>query len=534
MNTKPFIGTGTLIKFLLRRDRLRLSIWILIIASCALIFIPMLESMLESDNEKILISSMMKNPAMVAIVGPVYGANNYTIGAFYANTIFLFTALLAGVMNIFTVTRHIRKDEDEGRLEIIQSLPVGNLASLNATIIGLLAFNILLALIIGLGAYAFSIESMNLKACLLFGLAIGLIGIFFAAIAAVFSQLTSNSRAVNSLSLLFLFFLYIMRAAGDVGNEILSLISPLGLLLRSQPFVENHIWPLVIIFLITFLLLILTYKLTDIRDLGRGLIPEARGRDQASKFLKGPKSLTLKLLRAPIIIWLLIAFSFAFLYGSLFGEIDSFIYDNDILKMVFMADPDFPIMEQFIAMLSIIMAMIASLPALNFINRLYSEDLAGHTENLLGSPISRHSIMSAYLIPAFGISISMQALVALGFWSAASMVYQAAPDFSVFLIAALLPLPAVWVFTAFTAFLVGLFPRLASLTYVYLGYSFIITYIAVIVTSPAWMTKVTPFGYISKYPAEDINLLPLLAMAGIAIILTAFAYFAYNRRDIKT
>src|SRR5690625_6810525 len=121
----------------------------------------------------------MKNPAMEAMVGKGYGLDNYTIGAMTAHQMLLFTGIAVAIMSILFVARHTRADEEDGRIELIRSLPTGRLSNLTATISVIAGINVLLALLVGLGLYALGIESMDLYGSLLYGAALGTIGIFF-------------------------------------------------------------------------------------------------------------------------------------------------------------------------------------------------------------------------------------------------------------------------------------------------------------------------------------------------------------------
>src|SRR5699024_2905151 len=135
----------------------------------------------------------MANPAMTAMLG--HGnIENYTIGAMMAHQMLLFTALAVGLMSILLVSRHTRGDEEDGRMELIRSLPTGRLSYLNASLIVSLGTSIVLALINGLGLYALGVESMDLEGSMLYGLALGATGMFFAGVTAVFAQLSESSR----------------------------------------------------------------------------------------------------------------------------------------------------------------------------------------------------------------------------------------------------------------------------------------------------------------------------------------------------
>src|SRR5699024_7641814 len=102
-------------------------------------------------------------------------------------------------------------------IEMIRALPCGRLAHLQATIMTVCGANIVLALIIGLGLYALNIPSIDLNGSLLYGSTLGIAGIFFTAITAIFAQVSENSRGTIGLSFSILGLAYLIRAIGDAG-----------------------------------------------------------------------------------------------------------------------------------------------------------------------------------------------------------------------------------------------------------------------------------------------------------------------------
>ena len=98
-----------------------------------------------------------------------------------------------------------------------------------------------LAVLTGIGLTALDSQSYSLQSSFLYGAIIGVIGLIFAAIAAVFAQLSPSSRGTTGYSFAILILSYIVRAIGDAGNETVSLLSPLGLILRANVFAGNHL-----------------------------------------------------------------------------------------------------------------------------------------------------------------------------------------------------------------------------------------------------------------------------------------------------
>jgi len=172
MLSKLFSNTGTLTRFILKRERISSTLWIIGILAISLAVAMTLPNIFESDIERQMMAETMKSPAMVAMLGPSYGADDYTNGAMMSNMMLLFTAIAVIIMNIFLVVRHTRRDEEEGRLELARSLPVGKLSNLSATMIVAVIVNMVLALLVGFGLYSLNIESMDLQGSLLYGIAL--------------------------------------------------------------------------------------------------------------------------------------------------------------------------------------------------------------------------------------------------------------------------------------------------------------------------------------------------------------------------
>ena len=206
-----FSNTSTLTKFIFKRERISTSIWIIGIVALTLIVAAVFPTMFTSDVDRLIMAETMQNPAMVAMLGPVYGIDNYTNGAMMSNMMLLFTIIGVALMNTFLVVKHTRKEEEDGRVELIRSLPAGRLSNLSATMIVVVIVNLILALLTGFGLYALQVESMDLFGSLMYGAVLGVVGIFFAGVTAIFCQLASTTRGAYSYSFIFLGLSYIIQ-----------------------------------------------------------------------------------------------------------------------------------------------------------------------------------------------------------------------------------------------------------------------------------------------------------------------------------
>ncbi|WP_242846923.1 ABC transporter permease [Clostridium aceticum] len=470
---------------------------------------------------------------MTAMLGPGFGLANYTVGAMMAHQMLLFTAIAVGIMNILMITRHTRVDEETGRVEMIRSLPVGRLSSLTATTYVAFGTNVLLAFLVGIALYILGIESMNLEGSLLYGVVLGATGIFFTSITALFAQLSENSRGTIGFSFTVLGIAYLLRAIGDIGNEVLSWLSPLGWVLRSEVYVNNYWWPIFLTIGTALMILTLAFYLNSIRDLEAGLIPAKPGRKNASAFLQSPLGLALRLQRTGIIAWAIGMFLLGISYGSVLGDLEAFFEGNEMMRELLTPMEGFSLTEQYLTMLMTVISIMCTIPALIMTLRLKGEEKKNRMEHLLSRAVSRTRIMGSYLFISVTVGFFLLLLAIIGLWSASTGVMDHPISFGTIFSAAMVYLPAMWVMIGVAIFFIGFLPSATSLTWLYLGYSFFVVYLGGLLQFPNWLSKLSPFGNIPQVPVEDLNFTNFFIITAIAVVLMVTGFIGYNNRDIE-
>ncbi|MDQ0255286.1 ABC-2 type transport system permease protein [Evansella vedderi] len=528
-----FMKTGSLARFILRRDRIRIPIWLISIVAITLVVAEAFTNLYASETELQAIAETMLNPAMTAMVGQGYGLDNYTYGAMMAHQMLLFTAIAVAIMSILLVTRHTRTDEEDGRIEMIRSLPAGRLSSLSATLIVLISTNVVLAIFTGVGLYSLGIESMDWEGSLLYGSALGATGIFFAALTALFAQLSESSRGTIGLTMGGLILAYLIRAIGDVTNETLTWFSPLGWVLRSEVYVNNYWWPITFMLVISIVLIVASLYLSAIRDLGAGFLPSKPGRKHASPMLQSPLGLSYRIQRTALLSWAVGMFILGASYGSVFGDLDAFFSDIEIMEQMLTPMEGFSLTEQFITMLMAIMSMLGTVPVLMAFLKLKGEEKKNRTELLLSHAVSRTKLIGSYLIIAFITGFVMLSLAAIGLWAASVPVMDEPIAFSTIYGAALVYLPAVWMMTGIAVLLVGVAPNFTVIIWLYLVFSYFVVYLGGLLQFPLWLSNLTPFGYIPQLPVEEMNITNLTLLTLIAATMIVIGAIGYNKRDIE-
>jgi ABC-2 type transport system permease protein len=532
MNRNRFANTGMLSRFILRLDRIRIPLWLIGLAFFTLMIPPAFESLYATQADRDAITETMANPAMTAMLGTGDLAH-YTIGAMTAHQMLVMTAVIVGLMAILLVTRHTRADEEDGRMELIRSLPTGRLSYLNATLIVISGVFIALALVTAFGLYAFGIESMDLEGSLLYGAVLGGTGIVFAGVTAVFAQLSESSRGTIGWSIAILIISYLFRAITDVSNEALTWLSPLGWVSKAEVYSSNNWGPILLMLAVSILLFFFANYLNSIRDLEQGFIAAKPGRKYASRLLQSPIGLAFRLQRTGFISWAIGLYVLGASYGSIFGDLESFFEGNDMYQQMLQQAEGASIVEQFIPTLMIVLSLIATIPPVMAMNKLRGEEKKGRLEHLLVRAVSREKLIGSYLVLAVVNGFVMLSLSAIGLWSAATAVMEEGMEFGMVYSGALVYFPAMLVMIGIVAFLNGFAPKFTNWIWAYFLYSFFVLYLGNLFQFPGWVGKLSPFGYVPQVPIEDATFMPLFILAIIGAGLMTAGVIGFRKRDIQ-
>lgn len=531
MNLNIFANTGKLSRFILRLDRIRAPLWIIGLMFFTLIVPPAFENLYETQQERDAITETMANPAITAMLG-TGDFDNYTTGAMTAHNMLVMTAVIVGLMAILLVTRHTRADEEDGRIEMIRSLPSGRLSYLNATLVVTSGTFIVLALLISIGLYGLGIESMELGGSFLYGAVLGGTGLVFAGVTAVFAQLTESSRVTIGWSVAILIFFYLFRAITDISNEALSWLSPLGWVIKAEVYSSNNWTPIFLMLVVSLVLFILANYLNSVRDLEQGFIASKPGRRYATRLLQSPIGLAFRLQRTGFISWAIGLYVLGASYGSIFGDLESFFEGNETYQQMLQQAEGASIVEQFIPTLMIVISLLATVPPVMAMNKLRSEEKKGRLEHLLGRAVSRTKLIGSYVILAVVNGFVMIALSALGLWSAAASVMEEGLELGMIFSAAFVFFPAMLVMISIAAFLNGFLPRLTHMVWFYFLYSFFVLYLGNLMQFPDWVGQLSPFGHVPQVPIEEATFMPLFLLSIIAVGLILISFVGFRKRDI--
>lgn len=317
----------------LKRDWKKIIIWVLGLGLFSAAFVPAFEEIGKGQGLQGMYETL-QNPAMISMVGPtpIATAGDYTLGAMYAHEMLLFCGLFAMIIAALHVVSHTRKEEDLGLTELVRSFQVGRQANSLAVIAEVVMINILLALVIGGIMTSYGVDTISVEGSFLFGASIGMAGILGAVIALVMAQIMPTSSGATGSSLGIVGLLYIFRAGTDVSNVDFSMINPMG---WTYPFTENNWVPLILAIVFSVIVVTIAFALEGGRDMGAGYLPEREGPESAKKSLLSVPGLFTKLNKGVMISWMVAFVIMGAAYGSIYGDMQSFLESNEIMSQMF-------------------------------------------------------------------------------------------------------------------------------------------------------------------------------------------------------
>ena len=531
---EKFARWGNLFVQYLKRDWKKIIIWILGLGLFSGGFVPAFEEI--SKGQGLLgMYETMKNPAMISMVGPtpVDTAADYTLGAMYAHEMLLFCGLFAMIMAALHVVFHTRKEEDYGLTELVRSFQVGRQANSLAVITEIILINILLALFIGGLMTSFGADTISAEGSLLFGASVGMAGILGAVIALVMAQIMPTSSGATGSSLGIIGLLYIVRAGTDMSNIDFSMINPMGWTYLTYPFTENNWLPLVFALVFSIILVIIAFALEGGRDMGAGYLPEREGRATAKKLLLSVPGLFIKLNKGVMISWLVAFVILGAAYGSIYGDMQTFIESNEMMSQMF-AVSGVSIEESFTGTIIMVLIGLVSVLPIAIVNKLFSEEGRLHLSQLYSTKVTRAQLYWTSVILAIitGVAGILLASGSLGGTAISVMDNSSSMNIVDFIAAGFNFLPSVLFFIGLAALALGWAPKLGKAIYVYLGYSFALNYFGGILDLPEWFSKTAVQSWIPRMPIDKFDGQIFITMTVISIILMVFGYIGYRKRDM--
>jgi len=523
-----FTGTLALTRFILRRDRIRILIWIGSIVVLAALTVAGIKGLFPTQAAlDQTAAATQHNSAAIAFNGPAQGLNS--VGGQVAFQFGAGGMVLVALMSFFMVGRLTRGEEEAGRLELVRSLPVGIHANTLAAALTVAAMN---AAVGSLTTAFLIVQGLPAAGSVIFGLSFTLVGLFFAGVALMVAQVTENTRVVYGVTGAGLGAAFVLRALGDIGDGIASWFSPIGVAQKTRPFAGERWWPFLMLVAVTLLLVAAAAALAARRDLGAGLVASRPGRPSAAPSLGHPLGLAVRLQRASLLGWGAGILVTGIAYGWIGPTVDAFIGQNKALADVLAGAGGGSLTDSYFAASFRIMALLATGFALQSALRVRSEETSMRAESVLATPVSRWGFAASHLTVAFTGSVILLAVAGLATgltYGVAGGSIQSVPRL---VGSALVYAPPMWLMVGLAIALVGLLPRWAGVSWAILAAFVVVGFLGTTLHIPGWVQDLSPFQRMPQLPAASLTLLPLVVISAVAAGFTLAGLGGLRRRDI--
>ncbi|MGW5866226.1 ABC transporter permease [Streptomyces sp. NPDC055239] len=522
--SRQLAGTGTLLRLALRRDRVMLPVWVIVVAGIVLAMPGSLEKTYGTAAERAdAMRSMNANSSMRALYSPVFGDS---IGALSAWRIGVYAAILAAVMSLIIVVRHTREEEETGRQEMLSAAMVGRRAPLTAALLAAFTANAAVGLLIAAG-----MAGRGSAGALVLGLGVAGTGMLFATMAAIVAQLTESARLAKGLTSAVLGTAYVLKAAGDAGSRggesVLTWISPLGWVENLRAYAGERWWVLLLIGAAIVAQGALAYDLAGRRDVGMSFLPTRPG--PAKGRLATAGALAWRLQRGSVLGWVLGFLAAGVVFGGMVDGAADIVGDNENTRdIIERMGGQSGLTDAFLATMVSMLGMITSLYVVASVLRLHGEETSQRAEPVLANAVGRLRWASGHLVIAFGGALLLMLMGGLG------LAVGYGQDLGPIMGACLVQVAAIWAVGGLAVLLVGAFPRAAVAAWAVAGVCLAIGWIGPALGLTQAALNVSPYGHLPKLPGGGMEWAPVVVLLAIAAALVATGLAGLRRRDLTT
>ncbi|WP_410607245.1 ABC transporter permease [Amycolatopsis sp. lyj-109] len=525
-------GTWHLTRLALRRDRVILPIWIVLLSVVPASSVKTFTQFYPTVADRLALQAGANaNPSYALLYGPPFDLTS--AGGFIAWRMCGFLALLTGLMVVFTVTRHTRAEEDTGRAELLASAVVGRYAALTASLLVAGGASVLTGLV-----QAVTLIGAGLPAAgsLAFGASEALGGLVFTAVAAVAVQLAEYSRTANGIGTAVVGAAFLLRGAGDstVDARWLSWLSPIGWVQQVRAFAGERWWVLLLPVALALVAGGIGYWLLPRRDVGVGILPPRPGPARAATSLRSPFALAWRLHRGPLLGWVLGTAVVGAVFGSIASGIGGLVGSSPQAQQIMeRLGGSHALTQAFLAAMAGMFAMVASLYGVQAVLRMRGEETAIRLEPVLATSVGRLRWAGSHLVFVFfgtaALLLSGGVFMGLANGLRTGDVGGSLADT---LAGMLVQLPAAWVVVALAVAIFGLLPGFSAAAWAVGALALLLSLFGPVLDLPQAVLDVSPFQHPPKIPGQEFTATPLAWLVAIAVVAVVAGLAGWQRRDV--
>lgn len=521
-SASPWTGTGRLIRLALRRDRVRLSIWVAALTLTMAYAPETIRLAYPEEAQRQARVDLLRTPAGMMLGGPMFGGNETELGAMIANELMLTLIIATSILAILTVIRHTRAEEEGGAAELVLASVVGRYARTTAALAVVAGVNAVLAVTMTTAMALLGFAVADTAAMCLGVTAVAMV---FGAVAAVTAQMWRVARAATGAAMAALAVAALVRGIGDVINNsgsALSWFSPIAWAQQMRAFVDLRWWPLALLVALTLGLVTLAAVLEVRRQYDDGTVASSGERPDARP-VRGVLGLHLTLQRGQMVGWSVGLFVAGLAFGSMTKSLLDGAKDNELIARVISTqgtDGVATTMTQFLA-------AAAGAYVVSAVLRVHADEQFGLGEVVLAGAVSRWRwLLTAVVSATLGAAVLMF-FAGLGNGLGAALTVGEPGAVLKLTLAGLAFVPALAVLAGVAALAVAL--RQPWIGWLAVTFVVLSLYLGALLRLPRWLIDLSPVGRTTA--PLDVPVTALIVMASAATILTLTAGLLYRQRD---
>lgn len=469
-------------------------------------------------------------PIVAAISGS--GTGLTTLGGIIANelAIILFTGLaLAGILISTGLTR---QNEDLGRIELLSSRPIARSTPLASAMVVTTLFMVAVSLAIGviMAGFGVPLTEDHAGGLILYCASVCSYGLVWAGFGYLWGELCSDTRTARMVALGIYAAAYLTRIATIASGTDLWWATPLGWFDRVEPFEASRLAPLIISLVVAAVLHGLAIIIRSRRDIGTGIIAARPGPARASRFLASLPGLLLRLSRATIIMWVLLALSLGVMFGSLLPDWIRIMELNlDSMEAFgFTANAD-----SISQIIGIVASLFGGACGITIIGALGSEEKQSRLAYLLSRHVSRPAIWRWSISLALLASLAIATLT-IASYALSAHVADVAFDLGGMLTSMSAYLIPTLLLVAVAVAGLSLRPGGHLVGWFYYAFTAVMVFMGEMMKAPTWLMNLSPLNALGQVPVTAADGTALAIQSVAALVLIGISPMAFSRRELTS
>ncbi|MCL2735094.1 MAG: hypothetical protein FWD75_00490 [Propionibacteriaceae bacterium] len=555
---------ATFTRFTVRRNWLRLVVWILIIVGMLAFIFDYYKTLFVDPKALQGFIDTVHSPSLLAMVGII--SNPESIAGATWCKYWMFGSLMLSIGILFLMTRNLRGDEDQGRAELMRSTPLGIHSRLGASVIVMSALSVLIGVLSALVLSSFFTDASTVGALAsvstvaqasqgawVFGMSFAAMGLLGVGVGALVNELCPSSGSANGIGIGIFAVFYLIRMIGDLNSSALGWVSPMGWAQKMDPWGANRWWPLLAVVVLAVVLVVVAWVIQSRRDLGdsvvmRGHVPTPPAAEptpgtyaatapkaaastsraaSASPILTTVWGMGIRLQRGAFLGWGIGLIIFPLVLGTVIKSIRDLLTDTQIGTLATTVDG--VLGELFIPLLALAVGVFAAQSA----TTLRTDEAHGVLESQLATGVGRVSWALQRLAVTLVGTIVMLLLCGVCLGASYGSYANDMSKLPVILGSFLVYIPACCVLASIFVLGFGWWPRFAvTVTWIVVGALWVFLIIGIALKIPQWVLDIMPFNATPAVPAVPMTWTPLIVLTLVAAVFTVAGLIGFRRRNV--